>query len=722
MSNRLPVSVKRTNGKLEFYPSVGGLATGLASYAESKNNKWVGWPGIANDDLTEKEREQIANELRKHNCYPVFLTQKQIKDFYEGYSNSVLWPLFHDGDIPAEATTLAAKYWISYKYVNAAFCDAVIALSNDGDHIWVHDYQLLLLPELLRRERPNDRIGFFLHIPFPKFEKFVALNHATELTAGVLGADVIGFHTVDYTNNFLDTVQILGIGIAEHKKVILPDRAIRVTDFPMGIDYTKYVAARSSQAVVKEHAKLRTKYGKKKIILTVDRLDPAKGLVGRVEAYQTLLEQNAKLRGKVVMVMLVVPSRTEIKEYQELKKTLNAIVRKINKTYGTFAWKPIDYHLTSLPFAKVTALYRIADVAFIAPLRDGMNLVAKEYIASKSQQNGVLILSKTAGAADQLKDAILVDPAQPHTLVDGLKQAIEMPVPELKKRLVTMQKHLADATVQKWAGGFMKTMSLNTSVVKSYAAALSEARLALLRKEFRAAKHRLVLLDYDGTIVPFKDDPQKAAPSRHLMAILQSLANKPNTQLVIISGRSKADLESWFSKTKCTLIAEHGAFTHHPGAKKWVSTLGSYDPNWQHIVAPILEKYVARSPGSFVEYKDASLVWHFRKSHPYYAQKYLVHLKRSLKSMSQHLDLSVRQGQMILEIKPKEIHKGVVIPDLIRPEIDFILAMGDDYTDEDMFEALPASANTIKVGRGRTHAKFRAKNIKSALAVLNQII
>ena len=183
-----------------------------------------------------------------------------------------------------------------------------------------------------------------------------------------------------------------------------------------------------------------------------------------------------------------------------------------------------------------------------------------------------------------------------------------------------------------------------------------------------------------------------------------------------------ADLESWFSKTKCTLIAEHGAFTHHPGAKKWVSRLGSYDPNWQLIVAPILEKYAASSTGSFVEYKDASLVWHFRKSHPYYAQKYLVHLKRSLKSMSQHLDLSVRQGQMILEIKPKGIHKGMVIPDLMRPEIDFILAMGDDYTDEDMFEALPASANTIKVGRGRTHAKFRAKNIKSALAVLNQII
>lgn len=721
VSNRLPVSVKKTDGKLEFYPSIGGLATGLASYASSSKNKWVGWPGIASEQLSEKEREQVTNELRKHNCYPVFLTERQVKDFYEGYSNSVLWPLFHDGAIPSEATSQLSKYWHSYKHVNELFSDAVIALSNEGDHVWVHDYQLLLLPELLRHERLKDKIGFFLHIPFPRPEKFLALPHSTELVAGVLGADVVGFHTIDYTQNFLDSVQILGIGIAENKKVILPDRAIRVTDFPMGIDYAKYVTARKSQAVVKEHAKLRAKYGRKKIILTVDRLDPAKGLVGRVEAYKTLLEENPKLHGKVVMVMLVVPSRTEIKEYQDLKKTLEKLIRSINKTYKTFAWKPIDYHFTALPFAKVTALYRVADVAFIAPLRDGMNLVAKEYIASKSRQNGVLVLSKTAGAADQLKDAILVDPADPYTLVEGLKQAVAMPRPELKKRVVAMQEQLADATVQKWAGGFMKTMSLDTAVAKHYTALLNEDRLAVIKSAYESANQRLVLLDYDGTIAPFRDDPTKAAPSKELMKTLQRLAAKPHTTVYIISGRSKADLESWFNGTTLNLVAEHGAFIRKSGAKRWVSTLGSYDPNWKLVVTPLLEKYASRAAGSFVEYKDASLVWHFRKTSPYHAQKYLVHLKRSLKSMSQHLDLSVRQGQKILEIKPTEVHKGGVVPGLLRPEIDFILAMGDDYTDEDMFAVLPDSANTVKVGRGRTMAKFRAKSIKSALAVLNQI-
>lgn len=721
VSNRLPVSVKKTDGKLEFYPSIGGLATGLASYANSSKNKWVGWPGIASDHLSEKEREQITIELRKHNCYPVFLTQRQLDDFYGGYSNSVLWPLFHDNQVSHETKDKLTQYWRSYKHVNAQFAEAVLALSNEGEHIWIHDYQLLLLPGLLRTERPYDKIGFFLHIPFPAPQKFGSIDHSSELIMGILGADVVGFHTQAYTQNFLDYVQITGIGIAEHKKVILPERTVRVTDFPMGIDYAKYVAARKSPAVLKEHAKLRAKYRTRKIILTVDRLDPAKGLVGRVEAYYTLLKENPSLHGKVVMVMLVVPSRTDVKEYQELKKTLEKLVRKTNKTFKTLTWKPIDYHFTAMPFAKVTALYRIADVAFIAPMRDGMNLVAKEYVASKAQQNGVLVLSKTAGAADELKDAVLVDPADPYTLVEGLKQAVSMPKPELKKRVVAMQKQLAESTVQQWAGGFIKTMALDSARTKHYTLSLNDARLNMLKTEYKIAKHRLVLLDYDGTIAPFKNDPAKAAPSKELMDTLHAVTAKPRTTAVIISGRSKEDLGSWFGGTEFTLVAEHGAFIRKPGSKRWTSTLTSYDPNWKLIVTPILEKYAARTPGSFVEYKDASLVWHFRKASPYHAQKYLVHLKRSLKSTSQHLDLAVRQGQMILEIKPIDIHKGSAIPALIRKETDFILAMGDDYTDEDMFAALPVSAYTIKVGRGRSLAKFRTKSIATAIAVLNRI-
>src|SRR5882757_4460064 len=208
VSNRLPVSVKKVDGKLEFYPSIGGLATGLASYATDSKNKWIGWPGIASDELSEKERQQITDRLLQQNCYSVFLTQKQLDDYYSGYSNRVLWPLFHDSKIATDVTQDEDRLWKAYQRVNAAFAEVVLALSTTDTTIWVHDYQLFILPALLRLERPDSKIGFFLHTPFPDVKHFAKLPEAEVLLAGVLGADVVGLHTEAYVNNFLDVVQV----------------------------------------------------------------------------------------------------------------------------------------------------------------------------------------------------------------------------------------------------------------------------------------------------------------------------------------------------------------------------------------------------------------------------------------------------------------------------------------------------------------------------------
>ncbi|MGH7237023.1 MAG: alpha,alpha-trehalose-phosphate synthase (UDP-forming), partial [Candidatus Saccharimonadales bacterium] len=274
VSNRLPLSVKKVDGKLEFHSSVGGLATGLSFYTKNKHNKWIGWPGISSDEVNEDEKLEIATELAKHNCYPVFLTKNQLDNYYSGYSNEILWPLFHNMPL---ANNWNEDYWKAYRAVNSAFAEAVLALSGGNDTIWVHDYQLLLLPDMLRTQRPSAQIGFFLHIPFPSVDAFADLPQAQSLLAGILGADLVGFHTSGYSDNFLDCCQQLKIGEVKSEQVQIGERQVGVHEFPMGIDYNKFADAAQKQSVQKHLRRFRRQTAGRKVILTVDRLDPTKG-------------------------------------------------------------------------------------------------------------------------------------------------------------------------------------------------------------------------------------------------------------------------------------------------------------------------------------------------------------------------------------------------------------------------------------------------------------
>jgi trehalose 6-phosphate synthase/phosphatase len=721
VSNRLPVSVKKVDGKLEFFPSVGGLATGLAHYADDPRNKWIGWPGIPSDGLTEKERQHIAEELKARNCYPVFLTKRQLEDYYNGYCNRLLWPHFHDVKVSKSAWQKQAQYWKAYKRINELFAESVLALSTDGSVIWVHDYQLLLLPALLRSERPDDKIGFFLHIPFPSAASFSKLADGEALIAGMLGAGLIGFHTKGYVENFIAAVERYDMGVALPNDILLANRSVRVLDFPMGIDYAKYAKARRSNEVEQELAKLQAEYIGQKVILTVDRLDPSKGLVERAKAFQALLDQNPRLRRKVTLIMIVVPSRTEIPEYKQLKQKLEKIVQEVNTTYQTATWNPLVYRYEALPFHQVTALYRLADVAFIVPLRDGMNLVAKEYLASNLK--GVLVLSQTAGAAQELKEAVMVDPAEQDSVVLGLKRALITPTQEFQRHLRHMQRHLRIANVQSWAGGFMSSLRETTQLAprRFVTAALTAVRQELLAKGFAAAERPLLLLDYDGVLVGFYRNPEDAKPSKRLKKLLAQLSKR--AQVVIISGRKRSDLDRWLGDLPISLVAEHGMYTKRHGTTTWRTTPHETPKNWRGLVQPILEKYAARAPGAQVEAKESSLVWHFRKTSPYHAQKYLIVLKRALKAYARKSNLELRQGNKILEVRPHGINKGTsAIAWLNKLSPDFVVAIGDDYTDEDMFTNLSTDAYTIKVGRGRTAAKYRLKNVESVLAFLEQLV
>ncbi|RZK22990.1 MAG: bifunctional alpha,alpha-trehalose-phosphate synthase (UDP-forming)/trehalose-phosphatase, partial [Hymenobacter sp.] len=360
VSNRLPTKVQRTAEGLTFQPSEGGLATGLGSIYRQDDNLWIGWPGLFVQD--EAEEAHIRTELEADNMAPVFLTEDEIRDFYEGFSNSTLWPTFH---YFSELATYEQAHWDAYVTVNQKFCDAVLAQAGPEDTIWVHDYQLLLLPELLRRARPEASIGFFLHIPFPSYELARVIPWRTELLRGILGADLIGFHTFGYMRHFLSAVAHLLGYPAQNGQIEMPSRSVRVDAFPMGIDYQRYAETAASAATAAHMVEYRAALRETRVILSIDRLDYTKGIAQRLRAFDLLLQRYPEWRGQVSLIMLVVPSRDQVAQYVALKEEIDELVGRINSQYRTISWNPIHYFYRSLPLEELVALYRLAEVALV---------------------------------------------------------------------------------------------------------------------------------------------------------------------------------------------------------------------------------------------------------------------------------------------------------------------------------------------------------------------
>jgi trehalose 6-phosphate synthase/phosphatase len=722
VSNRLPISVKKEDGELKFSPSLGGLATGLSSYVNRRKNRWIGWPGIASDELSGNDEDIIVAELAKHNCTPVFLNQKQIDDFYNGYSNQVLWPLFHSLRHGELQPAVHQRFWQAYRQINRKYAEAALNSSEMGGHIWVHDYQLMLVPEMIRQDRADVIIGFFLHTPWPGAKSLTNLAEAKKLISGILGADVAGFHTPGYVTNFLESCQANGWNQTGHNEIQIKQRTIRIADFPMGIDYQKYATATRSRQVKAAVKRYRKNYKNRKVIVSVDRLDPSKGLIERLKAYANLLEQYPKLRRKVVFAMVAAPSRMDVPAYQRLSKRLQILVDEINTQYGKADWQPVDYMNWAQPFEEVTALFQLADVAFITPLKDGMNLTAKEFVAAQ-RRGGVLILSETAGAAEELRnDALMVNPSKPETMVAALHQALTMRKRELRRRLRHMQTQLSTNTVQDWAKDFVDT--LNRPIPGTGAVSIRQKLRRQIINDFRQADKRLLLLDYDGSLVPFSEDYHDAKPPKKLCNLLEKLSSEPSNDVVLISGRGSQDLEAWFGKLPINLVAEHGATYKKSDSKNW-QTIEKSGGQWKQDLQPILEKYTALTPGSKIEVKPHSLVWHYRAASPYYAGKNAVIIKRLLKPQLKTYGLELMQGNKALEVKNSRVGKGLAAHSWLKQDYGFILSVGDDATDEDLFAVLPISDEAqnvygIKVGRGRTKAGYRLASYKDVLALLKK--
>jgi len=720
VSNRLPVSVSKQDGRLVYSPSSGGLATAMASLGETGSKRlWIGWPGIASDELSPADKVAITRKLQTYGCYPVFLTQEQVNKFYAGYANDTIWPLFHYFQSYAQYDN---AYWLAYKEVNAVFKKAIVRHADPHASIWVHDYHLMLLPKLLREALPSGTIGFFLHIPFPSYEIFRMLPNRTQVLEGLLGADLVGFHVYDYARHFLSSVlRILGIE-SSHGSVIMGDRVVKADAFPIGIDYEKFVKALSDEATIKEMELVQKHYQGQKILLSVDRLDYSKGIMKRLEAFEQFLQENPSYLKKVVLVIVAVPSRIEVETYKELRDDIEKAIGRINGAFGTVDWTPISYQFKNLPFEQVVALFAKADVALLTPLRDGMNLVAKEYVAAKQRTPGVLILSEMAGAVDELPEALRINPNDIASIVAAIKTALSMPKKEQLVKLESMQHRLSQYTVQRWASDFIEQLEKSKrDQAEQHSKLLSGATESKMVRLFKAAKRRLLLLDYDGTLRSFVSSTAlgRATPPRSLMQLIASVAKQPSTELCIISGRPRAVLEAWFGKLPVVLAAEHGAWMKHDG--EWSQQQVSMQEHKKAIM-PLLKHYAERTPGAHIEEKDFAVVWHYRNVPTELASARNASLRYELNQQLGGTDIGVYSGAKIIEIKPRSVHKGAVVEDLLAMHpSDFILCIGDDYTDEDMFRVLPEEAYSIKVGLADTSARYQVVSINKVLQLLRKL-
>lgn len=720
ISNRLPVSISKRKNKLKIQESPGGLAAGLRALERAWRPFFLGWPGYRSTG--EKEKDYIEKILiEKHRSYPVFLTSSDIDKYYYGFSNKTLWPLFHY--FPTYCTFEESE-WRTYRNVNSKFLERVVELAGPNDSFWIHDYHLMLLPAMIREVFPQSTIGFFLHIPFPSSEVFRVFPWREEILKGLLGADLIGFHTFEYARHFLSSVlRLLGY---EHEfgTIQVEDRIIRVENFPMGIDFKNQEALLEKPSIGDEISSLRRQIesGKKKIILSVDRLDYTKGIPQRLEGLEYFLARNPHWHEKFLYIMLCVPSRTKVVHYSLLKDEVDSLIGRINGRFGKPGWIPIHYMYRSLPFNKLIPLYAVADVALVTPLRDGMNLVAKEYVASRKDENGVLILSETAGASAELGEALQVNVNDKRDISEAIKKALEMPLSEQKERMRFMRKRLSDYDIVSWTRNFVDEMQgIKKIQSKRIQRKLSENWQKKLIEDYKKSQSRLLLLDYDGTLIAFATKPEKAEPDTELIRILLSLAKHPNNNLVIISGRDKNTLDRWLSRIPCALVAEHGAWLKTSPGQRWEKQSES-SLKWKEEVRPLLKAYEIRVPGSFVEEKEFGLAWHYRKANPELGAIRSGELFESLNAFLANTDLQVIHGNKVVEVRIGGINKGEATKKfLTQKEWDFILALGDDWTDEDIFKILPQKAYSIKVGFKPTQARFYLESPQTTRNLLREI-
>jgi trehalose 6-phosphate synthase/phosphatase len=698
-SNRLPIRLTVADGELEVSPSAGGLAVALQ--AVRGDATWIGWPGTV---VPAELERRVTQRLARTHLHPVFLTRDDEEDFYNRVCNDTLWPLFH---YFSDRLRITPEAWQRYVDVNARFADAILAHSEPTSRVWIHDFHLMLVPAMLREREPRLSIGFFLHTPFPSSEVYRLLPEREQLLRGVLGADYVSFQIGDYARHFRSSVlRILGVD-SEPDWLELDGRRVGIGVDPIGIDVEGFRATLRHPETARLVADLERQYEGRQLILGVERLDYTKGIPQKLQAYERFLERDPTRARTTTMIQVLVPSRLESPEYRAQRDEIELLIARINGRFGQPGSTPVEYIHRDISKPGLVALYRRADVMMITALRDGMNLVAHEFVTCQSEPGlpgrwrGALLLSELAGAAQVLPGALLVNPWDVDGVVDHLALALELPARERQRRLETMSKRVEELETRRWSEGFLTRLGRYSRRERAgrRPPTVDDAIADRLAKRFGRARRRTVVLDYDGTLRELEPHPDLAQPTQEIRALLRGLTKVPGTDVHIVSGRRRRNLEQWFGRLPIHLCAEHGYLARAPG-EEW-RTLLDLDLSWLRPIERLLRRVAADVPGAHVERKSCSVAWHYRQAEPEYGSW---RARELMNDLHQHLagaPAEILVGHQVVEVRALGVDKGVYVRSLFpdgREANRFVLGLGDDRTDHDLLDALPSGSVAGHVG------------------------
>jgi trehalose 6-phosphate synthase/phosphatase len=695
--------------------SAGGLVTALRPVAERVGFEWIGWPGIGVEAESHAEVRGVLNAAIKTEenweVTPVFLSQADVDGFYTGFANSVLWPLFHG--FPSRSAFSTEEYE-TYARVNAQFADAIAERASPNDLIWIHDYQLMLVPAMLRERGLTNPVGFFLHIPFPSTDSYSILPPREELLRGLLGADLLGFHAYEYVSNFRKScLRVLGLD-SETEHVRTRARKVRFAVLPVGIDPVELEQLVESPEAAHELEMLSQSYEGKKIIVGVDRLDYTKGIPEKLLAYEDLLTNYPRWRRESVLIQVAAPSRTDVDEYQALKRQVDELVGRINGRYGAPDHTPIVYINQNVPRTRIAGMYRAAHVALVTPVRDGMNLVALEYVAARGKDGAHLILSEFAGAANQLPEARLVNPYNIKDVSAALNAALESEPPEGKYMLEFVENN----TAMRWAEQFLSRLE----EARSSSPPPKRLRAKHMTSRFANCKKLAFFLDYDGTLRGYERVPKRAVPDERVKDMLRLLAKVG--QVFVVSGRDEQTLEAWLGDLPIGFACEHGAAIKEIGGQ-WEHVVET-EPSVLAKVQVVLDDYVKRTPGARVEPKRSAIAWHYNTVDAELGAFQSKALVNELAELLKREPYSILRGNKVVEVRHMHCTKGRAVEEFLRryPDVDGVFCAGDDHTDEEMMEYLHTvdDKTTILcwVGAGSMLAEFWADSSQSLVAELDE--
>lgn len=656
---------------------------------------------LDSDDKDHIE-ELISNDHKTANVHPIWLLRRD-QQRWRQYAENVIWPAFHYiMGTPSDGRE-ESQWWYDYVKFNEAYASKIVQNYKEGDIIWIHDYYLMLLPQLIRMQLPNAIVGFFMHCPFPSSEYFRALPKRQQLLDGMLGANKISFQNYSFARHFLSSCKrILGAETTPDS-VAMYGETIHIDALPVGIDVDKIEKDCFNKEIDLKVKAIRELHHGKKIIVGRDRLDTVRGVVQKLQAFETFLEMYPDLRDKVTLIQVSSPN---VLHSTKVETQVTELVSSINGKFGSLNSTPVEHYQMRIPKEDYFALLRVADLCVISSVRDGMNTTALEYVVAQKFNQSPLILSEFSGASGVLKDAIIVNPWDSVSVAKAIYDGLTA---DAAKKDHWESKLIKSVTpIEKWTSAFLKDL-IDESVGGPQRNLTSSLNRPLLLEHYKQSDRRLFLFDYDGTLTPIVNDPAAAIPSARLIDILEKLSEDPRNQIWIISGRDQAFLERWLGKNhKLGLSAEHGCFMKDIGSD-WVNLAAKFDMSWQRKVEDIYVRYTDKTPGSHIEKKKVALTWHYRRADPELGEFHAKQLMEELQStIATQYDVEVMSGKANVEVRPRFLNKGEIVKRLVltrhgaaqgdgnvddlhhkHEELpDFVVCIGDDSTDEDMFKKL----------------------------------